>query len=124
MLVELGITPDVELVYRALLARPGATVSGLAGALEQPRAHVAAALADLVDVGLVLRSDDHTFVAAPPAVALGALITERRDGLRLAEQARAPIPSSNNLRCLWRKPKPQWLRCERALRRSSINTNN
>jgi sugar-specific transcriptional regulator TrmB/DNA-binding CsgD family transcriptional regulator len=91
MLVELGITPDVELVYRALLARPGATVSGLAGALEQPRAHVATALADLVDAGLVLRSDDRTFVAAPPAVAIGALITERRDGLRLAEQALATL---------------------------------
>ena len=91
MLVELGITPDVEQVYRALLARPGATVSGLAGALAQPRAHVSTALADLVDVGLVLRSDDRTFVAAPPAVALGALITERRDGLRLAEQALATL---------------------------------
>ncbi len=91
MLVELGITPDVELVYRALLARPGATVSGLAGALAQPRTHVSTALADLVDVGLVLRSDDRTFVAAPPAVALGALITERRDGLRLAEQALATL---------------------------------
>jgi sugar-specific transcriptional regulator TrmB/DNA-binding CsgD family transcriptional regulator len=91
MLVELGITPDVELVYRALLARPGATAGVLAEALERSRADVARALADLVDVGLVLRSDDRTFVAAPPAVALGALITERRDGLRLAEQALATL---------------------------------
>ena len=32
-----------------------------------------------------------TYVAAPPAVALGALITDRRDGLRLAEQALASL---------------------------------
>ncbi len=31
------------------------------------------------------------YVAAPPAVALGALITDRRDGLRLAEQALASL---------------------------------
>ena len=31
--------------------------------------------------------DDAAYIAAPPAVALGALITEHRQGLRLAEQA-------------------------------------
>ena len=49
------------------------------------------ALAGLVASGLALRSDDQAYVVAPPAVALGALITERRDELRLAEQALASL---------------------------------
>jgi len=87
MLEELGIEPDVELVYRALLGRPSTTVSALAESLQQSVADVEKALADLMAAGLAGRGDDETYVAAPPAVALGALITERRDGLRLAEQA-------------------------------------
>jgi sugar-specific transcriptional regulator TrmB len=87
MLEELGIEPHVELVYRALLARPSTSVESLAETLEQSVAEVEKAVADLVAAGLAGRGDDETYVAAPPAVALGAMITERRDGLRLAEQA-------------------------------------
>jgi len=59
--------------------------------VEQPVGSVEEALARLVDSGLALRSDDQAYVVAPPAVALGALITERRDALRLAEQALASL---------------------------------
>jgi DNA-binding NarL/FixJ family response regulator len=52
---------------------------------------VGTALSVLIDAGLAIRSADQMFVAAPPAVALGAMITERRDGLRLAEQALATL---------------------------------
>jgi DNA-binding CsgD family transcriptional regulator/sugar-specific transcriptional regulator TrmB len=91
MLESLGVEPDVELVYRTLLGRPGTTAAGLAEVSERPLADVERALATLVGSGLVLRSDEGLYVAAPPSVALGALITERRDGLRLAEQALAGL---------------------------------
>jgi DNA-binding CsgD family transcriptional regulator len=91
MLEVLGVEPRVERVYRALLGRPGTTTAALAAALQVPEAEVDEGLVTLVGTGLALRSADLTFVAAPPTVALGALITERRDGLRLAEQALASL---------------------------------
>ncbi|WP_322919143.1 LuxR C-terminal-related transcriptional regulator [Nocardioides renjunii] len=91
VLEELGIAPDVERVYRALLGRPHTTAAVLAGALDRSRHEVGRGLATLVELGLAIRSDDATFVAAPPAIALGALLNERRDGLRLVEQALATM---------------------------------
>src|SRR5262249_49850914 len=91
MLEALGVEAGVELVYRALLARPGAAATALAEEVEVSVADGESALATLVEVGLALRSGEQTYVAAPPAVALGALIADRRDGLRLAEQALAPL---------------------------------
>lgn len=87
MLGVLGLDPEEEFVYRALLGRPSATAMLLADLLERPEAVVEQALSRLVETGLALRSGGEAFVAAPPAMALGALITERRDGLRIAEQA-------------------------------------
>ncbi|GIF99627.1 helix-turn-helix domain-containing protein [Catellatospora citrea] len=87
MLGVLGLEPEEEFVYRALLGRPSATAMLLADLLGRPEAVVEKALSRLVDAGLALRSGGEAFVAAPPAMALGALITERRDGLRIAEQA-------------------------------------
>ena len=91
MLESLGIPPDVEVVYRALVGSPNATPVRLAGELDLPLPEVERALATLVDVGLALRPDDASYTGAPPAVALGALITEQRQGLRLAEQALATL---------------------------------
>lgn len=91
MLESLGVEPDVEQVYRALLGNPGTSPTALAATLGQPVAEVEEALAGLVGSGLALRSDGQAYVVAPPAVALGALITERRDALRLAEQALATL---------------------------------
>ena len=90
MLGLLGIEPGVEVVYRRLLGEPSATADGLAAALGRPAGEVTAALARLTESGLATVTDG-VFVAAPPAVALGALITEHRDGLRLAEQALATL---------------------------------
>ncbi|WP_239120661.1 helix-turn-helix domain-containing protein [Catellatospora chokoriensis] len=87
MLGALGLEPDEEFVYRALLARPSATAMLLADLLERPEAEVERVLSRLVEWGLAIRSGGEAFAAAPPAMALGALITERRDGLRIAEQA-------------------------------------
>jgi len=91
MLEAIGVEPDVETVYRALLGRPTTSASELAEALQRPVPVIEAELKTLVSSGLALRSGDEAYVAAPPAVALGALITERRDGLRLAEQALASL---------------------------------
>lgn len=91
MLEALGVEPDVELVYRALLARPAATSEEIATGLDRPADVVEGALAFLVENGLAHRAASGEHVAAPPAVALGALITERRDGLRVAEQAMAGL---------------------------------
>ncbi|MFF4426512.1 helix-turn-helix domain-containing protein [Streptomyces sp. NPDC001549] len=87
MLDVLGLDPDDERVYRALLGRPNSTAILLADLAVLPRAHVDTALSRLVEWGLVTRSADEQFTAAPPAMALGALISQRRDGLRMAEHA-------------------------------------
>jgi DNA-binding CsgD family transcriptional regulator/sugar-specific transcriptional regulator TrmB len=91
MLESLGVDPGVELVYRALLGNPGTTPAALAEVVDQPVPVVEDALAGLVASGLAHRSDDQAYVVAPPAVGVGALITEPRDELRLAEQALASL---------------------------------
>ncbi|WP_137991440.1 transcriptional regulator TrmB [Streptomyces vilmorinianum] len=87
MLGVLGLEPDDELVYRTLLGRPHSTAPLLSDLLLVSQADVDKVLARLVGWGLVVRSADERFTAAPPAMALGALISQRRDGLRMAEQA-------------------------------------
>ncbi|MGW6989627.1 transcriptional regulator TrmB [Streptomyces sp. NPDC054946] len=89
MLDVLGLGPDDEHVYRRLLGRPNSTAASLADLLVLPQADVDTALSRLVEWGLATRSADEQFTAAPPAMALGALISQRRDGLRMAEHALA-----------------------------------
>ncbi|MDQ0841125.1 helix-turn-helix domain-containing protein [Streptomyces sp. V1I6] len=87
MLDVLGLEPDDERVYRTLLGQPNSTAVHLSDEVAVSQAHVDKALCRLVEWGLVTRSADERFTAAPPAMALGALISQRRDGLRRAEQA-------------------------------------
>jgi DNA-binding CsgD family transcriptional regulator/sugar-specific transcriptional regulator TrmB len=89
MLGVLGLAPDEEAVYRALLSRPGATAADLGEAMSRPGSDVSAALVRLVGCGLAVSAGAEGFTAAPPAMALGALISERRDALRTAELALA-----------------------------------
>jgi DNA-binding CsgD family transcriptional regulator len=89
MLGALGLTPEEESVYRALLSRPGATAAELGEALPRAASEPSAALSRLVECGLAVRAGVDGFTAAPPAMALGALISERRDALRTAELALA-----------------------------------
>ncbi len=86
MLGVLGIEPEVEIVYRALLRTPNVSGSVLATDLDLAVNAIDKAMATLVTAGLVLAAEDGTFAAAPPAVALGAMITTQRDALRIAEQ--------------------------------------
>ena len=87
MLTGLGIDPDHESIYRLLIGRAATSVSALAAAARLSEPAVEAALAHLTSYGLVNRTPSDEFVAAPPAVALGALISEQRDALRSAELA-------------------------------------
>jgi DNA-binding IclR family transcriptional regulator len=87
MLDVLGLGPDDERVYRTLLGRPNSTATLLSDLLVVPHCDVDKALSRLVEWGLVIRSADGRFTTAPPAMALGSLISQRRDGLRMAEQA-------------------------------------
>ena len=91
MLHALGLEPAEETVYRALLGRPSEATTHLAESLELSEPDVAKALARLDQMGLVNRQSDGGYRAAPPAVALGALISERRDELRMAEHALATL---------------------------------
>lgn len=93
VLTALGVQPTEERVYRALVGRTSATSAALAAEVGLPDAELAAALAALEAQGLVARAGagggpergPERYVAAPPNVALGALLNQRRDELSRAE---------------------------------------
>ncbi|MFG3702686.1 transcriptional regulator TrmB [Micromonospora sp. NPDC047620] len=87
MLGALGLSPEHEAVYTVLAGRPQADSAKLGEALHLPAPAIEAALSYLTACGLVKPTPDGAFAAAPPAVALGALISERRAELRSAELA-------------------------------------
>ncbi|MEU5949799.1 helix-turn-helix domain-containing protein [Micromonospora sp. NPDC047465] len=87
MLAALGLSPEDEAVYSLLVRRAQAGPDELGDALRMPTAAVEATLSHLLACGLVKRGSDGVFSVAPPAVALGALISERRNALRSAELA-------------------------------------
>lgn len=84
MLTALGLGPDEEQVYRALILRASATTPEIAALTGLSETDVAVALRQLADRGLA-SADGTEHVAAPPAVALGQLVRDRRDELRQAE---------------------------------------
>ncbi|NRQ31982.1 transcriptional regulator TrmB [Nonomuraea sp. NN258] len=88
MLAALGLSATEESVYRALISAPS-TLLDLAAGLEAPLAAVEEDLLALIGRGLVSRQNGAPvrYVAAPPAVALGGLLTARREELRTAELA-------------------------------------
>ena len=64
MLGALGLEPDEEFVYRALLGRPSATAMLLADLLDRPEVEVEKVLSRLVECGLAIRSGGEAFAAA------------------------------------------------------------
>lgn len=87
MLGAVGLDTVDEAVYRRLVAGD-ASARVVAAELSLTPDDVDRALGRLVAAGLVVRvgsSSEPTFSAAPPAVALGALVRERRDALYAAE---------------------------------------
>ncbi|SCF28484.1 Sugar-specific transcriptional regulator TrmB [Micromonospora purpureochromogenes] len=87
MLGALGLSPEQESVYTVLTGRAQATPAELGDALHLPTPAVEAALSHLMASGLVKTTPGGGFAAAPPAVALGSLISERQAALRSAELA-------------------------------------
>ncbi|MCU7724409.1 LuxR C-terminal-related transcriptional regulator [Actinoplanes sp. KI2] len=85
MLGSLGLAPEHEAVYRALAGRVRAGLTELGEILQVPTPEIEHVLSSLVRDGLVQPAPGGAFAAAPPAVALGAMLSERRAELRAAE---------------------------------------
>ncbi|MER8044731.1 helix-turn-helix domain-containing protein [Streptomyces sp. NPDC094032] len=91
MLGAIGLDERQESAYRALVALGAAEVSDLAHRLALPENDTERALRRLESQGLAAQSSARTgrWVAAPPGVALGALLTQQRHELEQAELAAA-----------------------------------
>ncbi|MER5741719.1 helix-turn-helix domain-containing protein [Streptomyces sp. NPDC059913] len=91
MLGAIGLDEIQESAYRALVAVGAAEVSDLAHRLVLPEPDTERALRRLEQHGLAAQSSARPgrWVAAPPGVALGALLTQQRHQLEQAELAAA-----------------------------------
>lgn len=89
MLGAIGLDERQESAYRALVALGAAEAADLAHRLALPERDTERALRRLEQQGLAAQSSSRTgrWVAAPPAVALGALLTQQRHELERAELA-------------------------------------
>lgn len=89
MLGAIGLDERQESAYRALVALGAAEAADLAHRLAMPEQDTERALRRLEQQGLAAQSSARTgrWVAAPPAVALGALLTQQRHELERAELA-------------------------------------
>ncbi|WP_329306141.1 helix-turn-helix transcriptional regulator [Streptomyces sp. NBC_01260] len=89
MLGAIGLDEIQESAYRALVAVGAAEVPDLAHRLALPEPETERALRRLEQHGLAAQSSARTgrWVAAPPGVALGALLTQQRHELEQAELA-------------------------------------
>ncbi|MFC9745581.1 helix-turn-helix domain-containing protein [Streptomyces niveus] len=89
MLGAIGLDERQESAYRALVALGAAEAADLARRLAIPEQDTERALRRLEQQGLAAQSSARTgrWVAAPPAVALGALLTQQRHELERAELA-------------------------------------
>jgi sugar-specific transcriptional regulator TrmB len=93
LLGAIGLDEKQESAYRALVALGAAEIADLAHRLALPEPDTERALRRLEQQGLAARSSARTgrWVAAPPGVALGALLTRQRHGLEQAELAAAVL---------------------------------
>ena len=86
MLSVLGLGPAEEQTYRHLVSRAGLTVAAIAAGTGRDPVQVGDDVDGLIRRGLVVADPATGEVsAAPPAVALGALLRQQRDDLRSAE---------------------------------------
>ncbi|MEQ6900503.1 LuxR C-terminal-related transcriptional regulator [Nocardioides sp. YIM 152588] len=87
----LGVAPDEERVYRALLSRPDGHAAELADVLSLPPGRVAVALEGLVARGLATPRAGERFSAISPDIALGSHLSDQRGRLHDAELALAEL---------------------------------
>ncbi|MFI1016238.1 helix-turn-helix domain-containing protein [Streptomyces sp. NPDC020965] len=93
MLGAIGLDERQESAYRALVALGAAEVADIAHRLALPETDTERTLRRLERQGLAARSSARSgrWVAAPPGVALGALLTQQRQELDQAERAAATL---------------------------------
>ena len=89
----LGLDPTAERVYQELVTAGSDNAPGLVERTRLPGAEIRTALALLAELGLVTKqsADGDRYAAAPPAVALGALLAEQRHALYRAELGLASL---------------------------------
>jgi sugar-specific transcriptional regulator TrmB len=89
----LGLDPAAERVYQELVTSGSSSATDLAERTALPDDAVRAALAQLAELGLITRQvgTRERYAAAPPAVALGALLAEQRHALYRAELGLASL---------------------------------
>jgi predicted transcriptional regulator len=104
MLGAVGLGPAEEDVYRRLVLAGEATSERLASESGHERADVESMLDALVEQGLVVRRAEGVYAAAPPAVALGALLREQRDALYSAELDLAELADAHRSAASGRVP--------------------
>jgi sugar-specific transcriptional regulator TrmB len=87
LLDVLGLSAEETVAYRELVALPSTTPAELARRVDAKTTDAARLLSALERKGLAARSSEDTkrFVASPPSVALGALLVQRQNEIRLAE---------------------------------------
>jgi sugar-specific transcriptional regulator TrmB len=109
MLSALGLQADEEEIYRRLVTHVSASVAELAMLTGHAVADVAGVLANLVARGLAAAEPSvetpgvtTVFTAAPPAVALGGLLRQRRDDLHTAEQDLAALVEEHRVSAIGR----------------------
>ena len=89
MLDVLGLDTTEAAAYRRLIEIPSGTAEDLSADLALSHEAALRVLTGLEAKGLVARSSSERgrrFVASPPAIALGALLVERQEELRLAQE--------------------------------------
>ncbi|MBS2963907.1 hypothetical protein KGA66_12690 [Actinocrinis puniceicyclus] len=89
----LGLDPAAECVYQDLVTAGSSSAAGLVERTGLPRAAVRKSLALLAELGLVTEQAEtrKRYLAASPAVALGALLAEQRHALFRAELGLASL---------------------------------
>jgi predicted transcriptional regulator len=105
----LGLQAPEEEVYRRLVAHGPASADQLAGLTGRAVADLEAVLDRLVARGLATAEpatgtagEAAAYSAAPPAVALGALLRQQRDDLHVAEQELAALVEEHRLSAIGR----------------------
>lgn len=93
MLDEIGVSPEQERAYRALVQLSGARPSEVADRLGLDEGDARKLLEALAEIGLAAApaGPDPVYHPVPPDVALGAALVRRQESLELARQAVAQL---------------------------------
>jgi len=105
-LTDLGFDAGQELVYRALLRNPAASIEQLAAELRLDQPAVSQACAKLVELGVIKPERSGSgFIVPRPAAAIGQLIEQREEELlRLYRRASDSRFVIHELESLYREP--------------------